>query len=98
MIILSILGARPGLMNLLWGGFLSCLSEFAIVGSIWHGINCHEKGCWRPGHHVGGTVACHRHRGHQVPAAPPRPGVPPYSPDHSLIGYMEQRQKGGERT
>lgn len=40
-----ILGGTAGLANFLWGGFLSCLSEFAIVGALWHSINCHEKGC-----------------------------------------------------
>jgi hypothetical protein len=57
-----ILGGAAGAANYLWGGFLSCLSEFAIVGTVWHGVNCHEKGCWRPGHHVNGTVVCHKHR------------------------------------
>lgn len=57
-----ILGGTAGRSNFLWGGFLSCISEFAIAGTLWHNINCHEKGCWRPGHHVNGTVVCHRHR------------------------------------
>jgi hypothetical protein len=57
-----LLGATPGTANLLWGGFLSCLSEFAIVGSLWHHLNCHERRCFRPGHLVNGTRACHRHR------------------------------------
>ncbi len=57
-----VLGAAAGPSNFLWGGFLSCLSEFAVVGALWHGVNCHEKGCWRLGHNVNGTRACHRHR------------------------------------
>jgi hypothetical protein len=56
------LGGAAGTSNYLWGGFLSCVGEFGIAGSVWHGINCHRKGCWRPGHHVNGTVVCHRHR------------------------------------
>jgi hypothetical protein len=57
-----ILGFSPGTANLAWGGFLSCLSEFGIVGALWHGINCHQRGCPRPGHIVNGSRACHRHR------------------------------------
>jgi hypothetical protein len=60
--LLMVLGGVPGRMNLLWGGFLSCLSEFGIVGVLWHNINCHEKGCWRPGHMKNGSRVCHRHR------------------------------------
>lgn len=58
------LGAYGGQATDLWGGFLSCLGYVSILGTLWHGVNCHERGCWRPGHHVGGTVACHRHRPH----------------------------------
>jgi hypothetical protein len=57
-----ILGATPGIANGLWGGFGSDIAEFAIVGAIWHGINCHEKGCYRPGHNINGTKVCHKHR------------------------------------
>lgn len=60
--ILLIIGALGGRMTNLWGGFFSCLGYLSILGTLWHGINCHEKRCWRPGHHVNGTVACHRHR------------------------------------
>lgn len=39
-----------------WGGFGSCLSEFAILGVVWKHLNCNTKGCWRIGrHHVEGT-------------------------------------------
>ena len=45
-----------------WSGLGSDLGEFALVGAIWRAINCHEPGCWRPGHHVTGHVVCHKHR------------------------------------
>ena len=35
-----------------WSGFASDISEFAIIGAVWHGLNCHEDGCWRVGHRV----------------------------------------------
>jgi len=57
-----ILGGTPGLAANLWGGFGSDIAEFALIGGLWRMINCHEKGCWRPGHHVNGTVVCHKHR------------------------------------
>jgi hypothetical protein len=65
--ILVILGGQAGTWNLLWGGFLSCISEFAILGSLaaaYRKINCHEKGCLRIGHHtVDGTPykVCRKH-------------------------------------
>lgn len=57
-----ILGAAPGTANFLWGGFLSCLSEFAVIGGVYHLVKCHEKGCWKPGHMVNGTRVCHKHK------------------------------------
>jgi len=45
-----------------WSGFGSDLGELAIVGAIIRHVNCHQKGCWRLGHHHTGTVSCHRHR------------------------------------
>ena len=45
-----------------WSGFGSDLSEFALFGAVLKMVNCHEKGCWRLGHHVNGTVVCHKHR------------------------------------
>jgi hypothetical protein len=45
-----------------WSGLGSDILEFALIGTLWHMVNCHVKGCWRLGHHVNGTVVCHRHR------------------------------------
>jgi hypothetical protein len=45
-----------------WSGFGSDIGELAIVGGIWKMVNCHERGCWRVGHHVEGRVVCHKHR------------------------------------
>jgi hypothetical protein len=65
--ILVILGGVPGTMNLLWGGFLSCITEFAIIGSlaaVYRKHKCHEHRCWRfAKHHVEGTpyTACRKH-------------------------------------
>lgn len=61
--VLTVMGANGGRWTDLWGGIFSCFVGCALVGGIWRSVNCHEKGCWRPGHHVGGTVVCHRHRG-----------------------------------
>ena len=49
---------------LFWGGFGSCLTEFAIVGLVWRKVNCHAKGCYRVGlHKVDGTpyITCKKH-------------------------------------
>jgi hypothetical protein len=49
---------------LFWGGFGSCLTEFAIVTVVWRKVNCHAKGCYRVGlHHVEGTpyITCKKH-------------------------------------
>jgi hypothetical protein len=33
-----------------------------IISGIWHGLNCHEPGCWRYGRHkVDGTPWCNAH-------------------------------------
>lgn len=37
---------------LFWSGAGSDISEIAILGGMWHAFNCHEQGCWRPGHHL----------------------------------------------
>jgi hypothetical protein len=38
---------------------LTLLSGLAVM---WHHVNCHEAGCWRPGKHkVDGTPWCNRH-------------------------------------
>jgi hypothetical protein len=43
-----------------WSGFGSDLAEFALVGALWHHLNCHEPGCWRLARHqMGGR--CRRH-------------------------------------
>lgn len=46
-----------------WSGFGSDLPILAGIGLFaWH-HDCHEKGCWRPGHPDGrGVVKCRRHR------------------------------------
>ena len=53
-----------------WSGFGSCLTEFAIVGAVWHHLNCGVAGCWRLGrHHVAGTthVVCRHHHPDAAP-------------------------------
>jgi hypothetical protein len=78
--ILHVLGVEPRTPSTaynFWSGFGSDITEFAIVGAIWHGINCHESGCWRPGHRVtveeNGTHVkrCKRHHvaRHDAPVA-----------------------------
>jgi hypothetical protein len=43
-----------------WSGIGSDLGEFAIVGALYHHLNCHEEGCWRIARHgLGGR--CRRH-------------------------------------
>ena len=63
--LLTLFGLTAGSRwNLFWGGIGSCLSEFAILGIVWHKLNCHAKGCYRIGlHHVEGTpyITCRRH-------------------------------------
>jgi hypothetical protein len=44
-----------------WSGFGSDLGEFAIVAVVYHHINCHQGGCWRPARHQMGGY-CRRHR------------------------------------
>jgi hypothetical protein len=41
-----------GHVYLFWSGFGSDLTEFAILGAVWHHLNCHEPGCWRVGRRV----------------------------------------------
>ena len=69
------LGGAPGTMNLLWGGFLSCISEFTIIGALaqlYWSRTCHEPSCWRPGHLMadGHTRSCWAHH----PDGKPKPG------------------------
>jgi hypothetical protein len=55
-----------------WSGFGSCITEFVIIGAVWHKVNCGVKGCYRVGlRKVPGTehVVCHRHHPHGKPTA-----------------------------
>lgn len=50
----------------------SDLGELAVIGTIWHKLNCHTRGCWRIGRQqVDGTtyVVCRKHH----PADKPTP-------------------------
>lgn len=42
-----------------WSGFGSDLGELAIVGVLWHHLNCHQDGCWRIARHR--THYCRKH-------------------------------------
>jgi hypothetical protein len=42
-----------------WSGFGSDLGELAIVGALWHHLNCREPHCWRIARHR--TPYCARH-------------------------------------
>lgn len=44
----------------------SDLGFLGIIGVLIRHISCHEKGCWRIGHHVNGTIVCHKHRKDRV--------------------------------
>jgi hypothetical protein len=70
--LLIVLGGTPGPMNLLWGGFLSCISEFTIFGAVYQPFACHEPRCWRPGHLMADehTRSCWSHH----PDGKPKPG------------------------
>lgn len=51
-----------------WSGFGSDLGEFALVATVWHHLNCHEKGCWRPARHASdGYCRKHARRGNVKP-------------------------------
>ncbi len=39
-----------------WSGMGSDLGELAILGAVWHHLNCHQERCWR--------IARHRHDGY----------------------------------
>jgi hypothetical protein len=55
-----------------WSGFGSDIAEFAILGLVWHRINCGVHGCWRIGlRKVPNTehVVCHKHHPHDRPTA-----------------------------
>jgi hypothetical protein len=41
---------------------IALLGMSTLITGLWHGLNCHERGCWRLGKHkVGGTPWCSRH-------------------------------------
>lgn len=68
--LLTAAGVNGGRWSLFWGGIGSSLGEFAIVGLLWHKVNCGVKGCWRVGlRKVPGTghVVCHRHHPENKP-------------------------------
>lgn len=61
-----------GHIYLFWSGAGSDLGELAIVGVVWHRLNCSVKGCWRIGlRQVPGTshVTCHKHHPHGRPTS-----------------------------
>lgn len=40
------------------------LGMSTLITGLWHGLNCHERGCWRLGKHkVSGTPWCNVHHG-----------------------------------
>lgn len=43
-----------------WSGAGSDLGELTIVVVIYHHLNCHAAGCWRPARHATGGY-CRRH-------------------------------------
>jgi len=52
-----------------WSGWVSDLGEVTLIAGLFAGarhVNCHVKGCWRPGRRVGDTpyLACHVHHPH----------------------------------
>lgn len=43
--------------------FLTAIGMTTIITGLWHGLNCHQEGCWRIGKHkVNGTPWCSRHQ------------------------------------
>ena len=42
-----------------WSGAGSDLGEVAIVGVLWHHLNCHQARCWRVARHR--THYCRKH-------------------------------------
>ena len=41
---------------------LTAAGMSTIIAGLWHGLNCHEEGCWRIGRHkVRGTPWCNGH-------------------------------------
>ncbi len=60
---LHILGLdnAAGSWYLFWSGVGSDLGELTIVAVIYHHVNCHEPGCWRPSRHQMGGY-CRKHK------------------------------------
>jgi hypothetical protein len=93
---LTVLGLSPGRWNYFWGGFGSCLTEFAIVAVVWRKVNCHAKGCYRVGlHKVDGTpyITCKKHH-------PTHPGSGSLTAEqiaeaHARAHAQPQAQAGG---
>ena len=50
-----------GRWYLWWSGFGSDLGELTIVLVIYHHLNCHQSGCWRPARHATGGY-CRKHK------------------------------------
>jgi hypothetical protein len=49
---------------LFWSGPGADLGELAIVGALWHHLNCHEARCWRLARHqMGGRCRRHARKG-----------------------------------
>jgi hypothetical protein len=46
---------------LFWSGIGSDLTYLGVLSLLWHHVNCHEKGCWRPARHQTGGY-CRKHR------------------------------------
>lgn len=65
------LGMDGSATSLAWGGFLSCLGYFAIVGTLLRKHNCEVKPCWRLSKHTtnGGHVVCRKHMPGGSPSA-----------------------------
>jgi hypothetical protein len=55
-----------------WSGSVPALFTLVglstIISGIWHGLNCHEQGCWRYGRHrVNGSPWCNHHQDNARP-------------------------------
>src|ERR1700722_1746218 len=87
----GILHGGPDQYYNFWSGFGSDLGEATLISAVGIGVytgarkvNCHQKGCWRIGHHaLEGTpyILCRRHH----------PGVPTGGATHEQI--LEQHRK-----
>jgi hypothetical protein len=55
---------QTGQWSSFWSGIGSNLAYLAIIGALWHRLNCHTRGCWRIARQqVDGTTyhVCRRH-------------------------------------